>query len=67
MSVTLRGFLCLLLVFGMSSLANGQAWKTDVGFTKLQNEIGSGLETGVGVDALFVEAPNGNGDYRGNV
>lgn len=49
------------------AVAPAQQWKTDVGFTKLSNELGSGLPTGVGVSAMFAEAEDGGGNYMPNV
>lgn len=45
------------------ALAFGQAWKDDVGYNQLLLEIGAGLENGSGVQAAFIEAPDGEGDY----
>lgn len=60
-----------LFLFGIlaciSAVATAQQWKTDVGFTQLSSELGSGLPTGIGVNAMFAEVENGSGDYMPNV
>lgn len=41
----------------------GQAYKDDVGFTKLKNEVGAGLANGAGINVAMVEANFGANNY----
>lgn len=59
--------LTALVFAGLSGTLFGQAWKEDVGFNKLVAEVGAGLEDGTGVDAAFMEAVDGQGDYMPNL
>jgi hypothetical protein len=48
------GLLVPLLAFG--SVANGQAYKEDIGYNRLLSEVGPGLANGAGVSVAIVEA-----------
>ena len=50
-----RLVLGLMLVIGWSGSAAAD-WKSDIGYTKLQAELGSQLPTGAGVKVTQVEA-----------
>ncbi|MCP4464178.1 MAG: hypothetical protein GY819_15410 [Planctomycetaceae bacterium] len=68
MSIHYRDLLLVVLAFSLANChLDAQQWKTDVGFTQLSSEFGSGLETGLGVSVMFAEVANGGGDYLPNV
>ena len=50
-----------MLVIGWSGSAPAD-WKSDIGFTALQNELGVNLPTGAGVKVTQVEASLGKPD-----
>ena len=58
----LRAFVLIASLVSTGSIY-GLQWQTEVGFSDLASEVGTALETGWGVDAAFVEAPNSAGNY----
>lgn len=55
-------FLAALVMFCSCAVASG-AYKDDIGYTKLADELGGGVPTGAGIGVSQVEAPEGEGDY----
>ena len=47
---------CVLAVLLAPAFVVGQAYKEDVGYNKLRNEVGAGLANGTGVNVAMVEA-----------